>query len=123
MLEVHGLKVSYGGINAVKGIDLSIAEGELVCLIGANGAGKTSALKAIAAMIRRSGGVVRLAGEDTAGLASHQLVRRGLALVPEGRGIFGRLISARPMASICCSPPESVPPVWPRRSYRRGISA
>jgi len=91
MLEVHGLKVSYGGINAVKGIDLSIAEGELVCLIGANGAGKTSALKAVAAMIRRSGGVVRLAGEDTAGLASHQLVRRGLALVPEGRGIFGRL--------------------------------
>ena len=91
MLEVRGLQVAYGGINAVKGIDLSVAEGELVCLIGANGAGKTSTLKALAAMIRRSGGVVRLAGEDTAGLASHQLVRKGMALVPEGRGIFGQL--------------------------------
>ena len=91
MLDVRGLQVSYGGINAVRSVDFSIAEGELVCLIGANGAGKTSTLKAIAAMIRRSGGVVRLAGEDTAGLASHQLVRRGLALVPEGRGIFGQL--------------------------------
>ena len=91
MLEVRGLKVAYGGINAVKGIDFSIAEGELVCLIGANGAGKTSTLKALAAMIRRSEGEVKLAGEDTAGLASHQLVRRGLALVPEGRGIFGQL--------------------------------
>ena len=91
MLEVRGLQVAYGGINAVKGIDMSIGEGELVCLIGANGAGKTSTLKALAAMIRRSGGVVKLAGEDTAGLASHQLVRKGLALVPEGRGIFGQL--------------------------------
>jgi branched-chain amino acid transport system ATP-binding protein len=91
MLEVRGLRVAYGGIVAVKGIDLDVGAGELVCLIGANGAGKTTLLKALAALVRRAEGSVRLEGKDTAGLASHQLVRRGLALVPEGRGIFGRL--------------------------------
>jgi branched-chain amino acid transport system ATP-binding protein len=91
MLEVRGLEVHYGGIAAVKGIDLDVAKGELVCLIGANGAGKTTTLKAIAALVPPSGGDIRLRGESTAGLASFQLVRRGLALVPEGRGVFGRL--------------------------------
>jgi branched-chain amino acid transport system ATP-binding protein len=91
MLEVRGLRVAYGGIVAVKGIDLDVGAGELVCLIGANGAGKTTLLKALAALVRRAEGSVRLEGKDTAGLAPHQLVRRGLALVPEGRGIFGRL--------------------------------
>jgi len=91
MLEVQGLEVHYGGIAAVKGVDLEVREGELVCLIGANGAGKTTTLKAIAAMVRPSRGEVRLGGESTRALASYALVRRGLALVPEGRGIFGRL--------------------------------
>jgi branched-chain amino acid transport system ATP-binding protein len=91
VLEVRGLRVAYGGIAAVKGVDLEVGAGELVCLIGANGAGKTTTLKAIAGMVPRAGGTVRLEGRDTAGLASHQLVRRGLALVPEGRGIFARL--------------------------------
>jgi branched-chain amino acid transport system ATP-binding protein len=91
MLEVRGLEVHYGGIAAVKGIDLEVSNGELVCLIGANGAGKTTTLKAIAALVPRSGGEIRLRGQSTAGLASFQLVRRGLALVPEGRGVFGRL--------------------------------
>ena len=91
MLEVRGLEVHYGGIAAVKGIDLEVSEGELVCLIGANGAGKTTTLKAIAAMVLPSGGEIRLRGKSTAGLAPFQLVRRGLALVPEGRGVFGRL--------------------------------
>ncbi len=91
MLEVRGLEVHYGGIAAVKGIDIEVSEGELVCLIGANGAGKTTTLKAIAAMVSPCGGEIRLRGKSTAGLASFELVRRGLALVPEGRGVFGRL--------------------------------
>ena len=91
MLEVRGLEVRYGGIAAVKGIDIEVSEGELVCLIGANGAGKTTTLKAIAAMVPPSGGEIRLRGKSTAGLASFELVREGLALVPEGRGVFGRL--------------------------------
>jgi branched-chain amino acid transport system ATP-binding protein len=91
MLEVRGLEVHYGGIAAVKGIDIEVHAGELVCLIGANGAGKTTTLKAIAAMVAPSRGEIRLRGESTAGLASFELVRRGLALVPEGRGVFGRL--------------------------------
>ena len=91
MLEVRGLEVHYGGIAAVKGVDLDVREGELVCLIGANGAGKTTTLKAIAAMLRPSKGEIRLGGVSTRALASYELVRRGLALVPEGRGIFGRL--------------------------------
>ncbi len=91
MLEVRGLRVAYGGIVAVKGIDLDVGAGELVCLIGANGAGKTTTLKALAGLVRKTEGSIRLEGEDTGSLASHELVRRGLALVPEGRGIFGRL--------------------------------
>jgi len=91
MLEVCGLEVYYGGIAAVKGIDFEVSEGELVCLIGANGAGKTTTLKAIAAMVAPSKGEIRLQGMSTTGLASFELVRRGLALVPEGRGVFGRL--------------------------------
>jgi branched-chain amino acid transport system ATP-binding protein len=91
LLEIRGLRVAYGGILAVKGVDLQVGAGELVCLIGANGAGKTTTLKAIAALVPKAEGSIRLGDEDTAGLASHQLVRRGLALVPEGRGIFGRL--------------------------------
>ncbi len=91
MLEVRGLEVHYGGIAAVKGIDIEVSEGELVCLIGANGAGKTTTLKAIAAMVSPSRGDIRLRGKSTAGLASFELVREGLALVPEGRGVFGRL--------------------------------
>jgi branched-chain amino acid transport system ATP-binding protein len=85
------LRVAYGGIAAVKGIDLEVGKGELVCLIGANGAGKTSSLKAIAGLVPGTRGSIRLEGSETAGLPSHELVRRGLALVPEGRGIFGRL--------------------------------
>jgi len=91
LLEVRGLRVAYGGIVAVKGVDLEIGAGELVCLIGANGAGKTTTLKAIAGLLPTSAGSIRLEGRDTANLASHERVRRGLALVPEGRGIFGRL--------------------------------
>jgi len=90
MLEVRGLTVAYGGINAVKGIDLAVNQGEMVALIGANGAGKTTTLKAICGLLHH-GGNVSLRGEDVSRRASFELVRRGLALVPEGRGVFGRL--------------------------------
>ena len=91
LLEVKGLKISYGGINAVKGIDLAVQEGEMVALIGANGAGKTTTLKAICGMLTPAAGRVRYRGEDITGAASYALVERGLALVPEGRQVFARL--------------------------------
>ena len=97
LLEVRGLEVHYGGIRAVKGIDLAVAEGELVCLIGANGAGKTSALKAICGLHARSGKVT-YAGEALEGLPVFELPRRGLVMVPEGRGVFAQLSVAENLA-------------------------
>ena len=91
LLEIRGLEVRYGGIRAVKGIDLEVAEGELVCLIGANGAGKTSTLKALCRLIGAHSGTVRYAGEDISRARVHELPRRGLIMVPEGRGIFAQL--------------------------------
>ncbi len=91
MLEVSGLRVAYGGINAVKGIDLAVRRGELVTLIGANGAGKTTTLKALAGLLHPAGGTVRYEDADVTAMPAHRLVRRGLALVPEGRGVFPRL--------------------------------
>jgi branched-chain amino acid transport system ATP-binding protein len=91
LLEVKGLRISYGGINAVKGIDFKIAKGELVTLIGANGAGKTTTLKALAGLIRPAAGGIHYNGEDITARPAFELVRQGLALVPEGRGVFGRL--------------------------------
>jgi branched-chain amino acid transport system ATP-binding protein len=91
LLEVNGLHVSYGGINAVKGIDLTVGAGELVTLIGANGAGKTSTLRALSGLHRPAAGRIHYNGEDVTALPAFELVRRGLALVPEGRGVFGRL--------------------------------
>jgi branched-chain amino acid transport system ATP-binding protein len=91
LLEIHALKIAYGGINAVKGIDLNVNEGEMVALIGANGAGKTSTLKAISGVLTPSAGRVLYRGADVTGAAAYTLVERGLALVPEGRQVFGRL--------------------------------
>jgi branched-chain amino acid transport system ATP-binding protein len=93
LLSVRGLGVGYGGIHAVRGIDFEVARGELVCLIGANGAGKSSTLKGLMGLVAH-GGDIRFDGERLAGLATHDIVARGLALVPEGRGIFGRLTVA-----------------------------
>lgn len=97
LLEVGDLRVAYGGINAVKGISLTINSGEKVALIGANGAGKTTALKALVGLVPSTGGI-RYAGADIADLPTHDRVRRGVALVPEGRGIFGRLSVAENLA-------------------------
>ncbi|MFO1307838.1 MAG: ABC transporter ATP-binding protein [Burkholderiales bacterium] len=91
LLALEGLKVAYGGIQAVKGVDLVVGKGELVCLIGANGAGKTTTLKGITGLQPVSGGTVRYDGDDVTGAPAFQLVRRGLAMVPEGRGVFGAL--------------------------------
>jgi branched-chain amino acid transport system ATP-binding protein len=91
LLSVRGLKVAYGGIEAVRGIDLDVAPGELVALIGANGAGKTTTLKALAGMLKPAAGSVRYADADITGVPSHRLIRQGIALVPEGRGVFSRL--------------------------------
>jgi branched-chain amino acid transport system ATP-binding protein len=91
LLQVTGLAVSYGGIKAVKGVDLEVASGEMVCLIGANGAGKTSTLKAIAGLLPVARASIRFDGEPIGGRPAFELVRRGLALVPEGRGVFPQL--------------------------------
>jgi branched-chain amino acid transport system ATP-binding protein len=91
LLALERLQVSYGGIRAVKGVDLAVEAGELVCLIGANGAGKTTTLRAVTGLVRAAGGAVRYDGEDITRLRVHEIARRGLALVPEGRGVFAQL--------------------------------
>ena len=91
MLEVTGLRVAYGGIQAVRGISFHVNDGEMVALIGANGAGKTSTLKALSRLLNAAGGSVRYAGREISALAPHQLISEGIALVPEGRGVFPRM--------------------------------
>ena len=91
LLNVKGLQVRYGAIEAVKSLDLHIAEGERVTLIGANGAGKTSSLKALTGLLPAAKGTIRFAGRSIRGQAPDQLLRQGIAMVPEGRGIFARM--------------------------------
>jgi branched-chain amino acid transport system ATP-binding protein len=91
LLSVENLKIAYGGIQAVKGIGLTVGEGELVTLIGANGAGKTTTLNTLGGLLKPQSGRITYAGHDLSRLAAHDRVRHGLALVPEGRGIFGSL--------------------------------
>jgi branched-chain amino acid transport system ATP-binding protein len=97
LLAVAYLQVSYGGIKAVKGVSFAVAAGEMVCLIGANGAGKTSTLKALARMLP-SHGEIHYDGRRIDALPAHELIGRGLALVPEGRGVFARLSVAENLA-------------------------
>jgi branched-chain amino acid transport system ATP-binding protein len=91
LLELKDLKISYGGINAVKGISFTVNPGELTTLIGANGAGKTSTLKSIAGMVKSASGEVLYQGESIANQPSYAIARKGLSLVPEGRGVFPQL--------------------------------
>jgi branched-chain amino acid transport system ATP-binding protein len=91
LLRVEDLRVAYGGINAVKGIDLHVNQGELVALIGANGAGKSSSLKAIAGLLMPAEGIIQFADQQTNGQPAYELARLGLGLVPEGRGVFKRM--------------------------------
>ncbi|MXY38474.1 MAG: ABC transporter ATP-binding protein [Rhodospirillaceae bacterium] len=91
MIEVRSLAVSYGNIRAVLGIDLDVAAGEIVALIGANGAGKSSTLRAISGIEKPAGGTIRFEGRDIAGRPPHEIIAAGITQVPEGRQIFGRL--------------------------------
>ena len=91
ILQLKDVKIAYGGIQAVKGIDLELYRGELVCLIGANGAGKTTTLNALAGTLGLAGGELIYDGEAISTMPAHKRLRRGIALVPEGRGIFTRL--------------------------------
>jgi len=131
-LEARGLEVCYGGIRAVKGIDLTVRRNELVCLIGANGAGKTTTLKSLCGMLAPSRGEILF--EDTAitGRPSYQLVRRGISMVPEGRGIFARLTLeenmkigayARTDTAAIRSDMERLYDLFPRLAERRGQQA
>ncbi|MBW7902080.1 MAG: ABC transporter ATP-binding protein [Rhodocyclaceae bacterium] len=98
LLIAEGLRVAYGGIQAVRGITFHVDEGETVALIGANGAGKTSTLRALARMLDPAGGSVRYQGREISALPPHRLVHEGIALVPEGRGVFPRLTIAENLA-------------------------
>jgi branched-chain amino acid transport system ATP-binding protein len=91
LLKVKGLQVAYGGIQAVKGIDFEVREGELVSLIGSNGAGKTTTMKAITGSLPASGGDIEYLGKSIRGQGAWDLVKQGLAMVPEGRGVFARM--------------------------------
>ena len=91
MLEIKDLKVSYGAINALHGISLSVKAGSIVTLIGSNGAGKSTTLRAISGLVKPQAGEILYAGQNIAGLPAHQIVRLGLSQVPEGRMVFANL--------------------------------
>ncbi len=91
LLKVTGLKVAYGGIQAVKGVDFEVNEGEIVTLIGSNGAGKTTTMKAITGTLPLQGGDIEYMGKSIKGRGAWDLVKEGLAMVPEGRGVFTRM--------------------------------
>ena len=94
LLEIRDLQVAYGGIRAVKGINLHIAPGELVTLIGSNGAGKTTTLKTMAGLLQPTTGLIQYDGKSLKNIAPHQRAAMGIALVPEGRGVFARMTVA-----------------------------
>ena len=91
LLQVKSLKVAYGGIQAVKGVDFEVREGELVSLIGSNGAGKTTTMKAITGTLPINDGDIEYLGESIKGKGAWDLVKKGLVMVPEGRGVFARM--------------------------------
>ncbi|MEY2954261.1 MAG: hypothetical protein RLZZ401_2348, partial [Pseudomonadota bacterium] len=91
LLKVSGLKVGYGGIQAVKGVDFEVHEGELVSLIGSNGAGKTTTMKAVTGGLPFSAGDIHYLGKSIRGRGAWDLVKEGLVMVPEGRGVFARM--------------------------------
>ena len=91
MLSVEGLHVYYGGIHALKGIDLNVEQGRIVTLIGANGAGKSTTLRAIVGLVKAQSGTIRFEGQDLSKLSTHEVIRRGIGISPEGRHVFPNL--------------------------------
>jgi branched-chain amino acid transport system ATP-binding protein len=94
LLEVQDIHTYYGNIHALKGVSLTVGQGEIVTLLGANGAGKTTTLRTICGLLKPRQGKVLLDGEDLGGYKAHEIVAKGVAMVPEGRGIFSRLTVA-----------------------------
>jgi branched-chain amino acid transport system ATP-binding protein len=132
VLELKDLSVSYGGIQAVRGINLTVNQGELVTLIGANGAGKSTTLRAITGLVHPAAGKVFYEGQDITNTASFKLVERGLVMVPEGRGIFGQLTIEENLAmgafvrndkAAVAQEIERVFEIFPRLKERRKQSA
>ncbi len=128
LLQVRGLKVSYGGIEAVKGVDFEVREGELVSLIGSNGAGKTTTMKAITGTLPLASGDIDYLGQSIRGQGAWDLVKKGLAMVPEGRGVFTRMTIAenlqmgayiRSDASAIADDMDKVYTTFPRLKERR----
>ena len=128
LLKVTGLKVAYGGIQAVKGVDFEVREGELVTLIGSNGAGKTTTMKAITGTLPLNAGDIEYLGKSIKGKGAWDLVKQGLAMVPEGRGVFTRMSIAENLqmgAHIRTDKPEiaadldKVFTIFPRLKERR----
>ncbi len=91
LLKIENLSVHYGAIQALHGVSIAVEPGEIVTLIGANGAGKSTTLRAVSGLVKPSAGTITFDGKNLAGLAPHKILRRGLAQVPEGRGIFPNL--------------------------------
>jgi len=132
LLALEDLHVSYGGIRAVKGIDLTVEPGELVCLIGANGAGKTTTLKAITGLVHAAAGRVMYDGDAIVGRKVHEIARRGLVMVPEGRGVFAQLTIVENLAmgafarndrAAVAADEERVFALFPRLKERRAQTA
>jgi branched-chain amino acid transport system ATP-binding protein len=132
LLALEGLHVAYGGIRAVKGVDLAVEPGELVCLIGANGAGKTTTLRAITGLVRAAAGRILYEGADIVGRRVHEIARSGLAMVPEGRGVFAQLTIVENLAmgafprndrAAVAADEERVFTLFPRLKERRGQTA
>jgi branched-chain amino acid transport system ATP-binding protein len=111
MLVLEDVNTYYGQIHALQGVDLTVAEGEIVTLIGANGAGKTTTLKTISGLLHPRRGSVRFEGEDVSKTPAHQLVRRGIGHAPEGRRIFGRMsVLENLMMGAFTRQPATIPP-------------
>ena len=132
MLQVKDLHVMYGGIRALDGISLNVHEGQIVALLGANGAGKSSTLRAITGIVKARQGSIRFKGEELIGLKPHQIVRRGIAMVPEGRRVFTNLTVAENLLLSALHPQEqaeiqadleTIFELFPRLAERRSQSA